>query len=214
MKKQFVVIGVDRFGASVARTLQKNGIRVIAVDHDSEKIQQIASDVSYAVTADVEDPDIIATLDLRNVDGAVICIVDHMQASIVAAIVCQEMGITNITARASSEIHGRILERLGVTRIVYPEKDMGERVGRYLSTPEFVDWVALSPDYSMVELMVQPEWIGKSLAQLCLRQSSGLNVVGCKIGSEVKMNLNPDEPLAADTVLYVIGSNESLSRFR
>ncbi len=214
MRKQFIVFGMDRFGASIARSLQQNGTRVIAVDHDQEKIQQIASDVSYAVTADVEDPDVIGSLGVKNVDGAVICIVENMQASIVAAMVCQEMHIPFVMARASNEIHGRILEKLGVSKIVYPEKEMGERIGRYLSATDFVDWIALSPDHSLVELMVQPDWIGRSLAQLCLRQNFGLNVVGIKTETGMELTLNPDEPLQESTVLYVIGSNENLSRFK
>ncbi len=214
MKKQFIVFGVDRFGASLARSMQKNGCRVIAVDHDSDKIQAIASDVSYAMTADVEDPEIISTLGLKNVDGAVICIVEHMQASIVAAMVCQEMGIPFVMARASNEIHGRILEKLGVSKIVFPEKEMGERIGRYLAANDFMDWIALSPDYSLVELKVQPEWVGRSLAQLCLRQTYGFNVVGLRTGDVMNMTFGPDQPLTDGTVLYVIGSNESLARFQ
>ncbi len=214
MKKQFVVFGMDRFGTAIARTLQKNGCRVIAVDKNPERIQMIASDVSYAMSADIEDPDIISVLGLRNVDGAVICIVEHLQSSIVAAMVCQEMKIPYVIARASSDMHGRILERLGVSKIVYPEQEMGERMGRYLAENDFMDWISLSSDVSLVELRVQEDWVGKSLAQLELRRKYDINVVGCRVDKQMSLSLGPDEPLTKDMTLYVIGSNEHLNALR
>lgn len=214
MKKQYVVFGIDRFGASIARTLEQNGCQVIAVDHDSEKIQMIADEVSYAMTADVEDPEAIESLGLKNVDGAVITMVNHMEASIVAAMMCQDLGMKYIVARAKNDMHGRILTKIGVSKVVYPEQEMGERIGRYIAAQDFMDWIALSPDFSLVEVAMPREWAGKSLAELDVRKKYGFNVVGIKKGSEMIMQFDPNEPLEDDDVLFVIGKNADLEKFQ
>lgn len=213
MKKQYVVFGIDRFGASVARTLENAGCQVIAVDSDPEKIQMIADEVSYAMTADVEDPEAIAGLGLKNVDGAIITMVNHMEASIVAAMMCQEIGMKYIVARAKNDMHGRILEKIGVTKVVYPEQEMGIRVGRYIAAQDFMDWIALSPEFSLVEVIVPEEWAGKSLVELDLRNKYGFNVVGIKKGDDILLQLCPTDPLEPDAVLYMIGSNRDLEKF-
>ncbi len=214
MKKQYVVFGIDRFGASIARTLEQNGCQVIAVDNDSEKIQMIADEVSYAMTADVEDPEAIESLGLKNVDGAIITMVNHMEASIVAAMMCQDLGLKYIVARAKNDMHGRILEKIGVSKVVYPEQEMGERIGRYIAAQDFMDWIALSPDFSLVEVAMPQEWVGRSLVELNLRKKYGFNVVGIKRGSQMIMQFDPNEALEAEDVLFVIGKNRDLEKFQ
>ncbi len=214
MKKQYVVFGVDRFGASVARTLEAAGCQVTAVDCDPDKIQMIADEVSYAMTLDVEDPDAIMDLELKNMDGAVVTMADQMEASIVAAMTCVETGVPYTVARAKNEIHGRILERIGVNKVVYPEQEMGERIGRYIAAQDFMDWIALSPEYSLVELAMPGEWVGKSLVELDLRNRYGFNVVGMKKGDGIVMQLDPHMSMEAGTVLYVIGKNVDLEKFQ
>lgn len=214
MKKQYVVFGIDRFGASIARTLEQNGCQVIAVDNDPEKIQMIADEVSYAMTADVEDPEAIASLGLKNVDGAVITMVNHMEASIVAAMMCQELGLSYIVARAKNDMHGRILEKIGVSKVVYPEQEMGERIGRYIAAQDFMDWIALSPEFSLVEMVMPPEWAGKSLAELDVRKKYGFNVVGIKKDSGMIMQFDPNRALELEDVLFVIGKNTDLEKFQ
>ena len=214
MKKQYVVFGIDRFGASIARTLEQNGCQVIAVDNDPEKIQMIADEVSYAMTADVEDPEAIASLGLKNVDGAVITMVNHMEASIVAAMMCQEMGLSYIVARAKNDMHGRILEKIGVSKVVYPEQEMGERIGRYIAAQDFMDWIALSPEFSLVEMVMPPEWAGKSLAELDVRKKYGCKVVGIKKDSGMIMQFDPNRALELEDVLFVIGKNTDLEKFQ
>lgn len=214
MKKQYVVFGIDRFGASIARTLEENGCQVIAVDNDAEKIQMIADEVSYAMTADVEDPEAMESLGLKNVDGAIITMVNHMEASIVAVMMCHDLGVNYIIARAKNDMHGRILEKIGVTKVVFPEQEMGERIGRYIGAQDFMDWIALSSDFSLVEVAMPLEWIGHSLVELNVRKKYGFNVVGIKRGSEMRMQFDPNEALEAEDVLFVIGKNADLEKFQ
>lgn len=211
--KQFVVFGIDRFGASVARTLEESGHQVVAVDEDSERVQDIADEVTQAITADVTDPDAMESLGLKNMDGAVISIVDSMEANIVAAMICKQMGIPEIIARAKNDVHGMILNKIGVTRVVFPEREMGARVGRYLAEKDFTDWIVLSPEYSLVELRVLDSWVGKSLVELDLRRRYGLNVVGIKAeGEDIIPDFSPEEPLQSDGILFVVGKNDDLKK--
>ncbi len=213
MKKQYVVFGADRFGQSVAKTLEENGCQVVIVDSNAEKIQAIAPAVSYALAADVTEPETIENLGLGNVDGVVITMVDHMDASIVTAMLCKEHGVGMIVARAKNDIHGKILEKIGVDQIVFPEQEMGERIGKYLTAQNFTDWIALSTDYSLVEFSVPLAWVGKSLAEVDVRKKYGLNVVGIRQGGQMHMQFSPTEHLSRDMLLYVIGSNRDLDRF-
>ena len=214
MKKKYVVFGVDRFGAAVARTLEKGGSQVIAVDIDPVKIHQIAEDVSYAMTADVLDPEAVEGLGLKNIDGAVITMVDHMEASIVSAMICVDRHFPYILARAKNEVHGRILEKIGVDRIVYPEQEMGTRVGKFMDDRDFMDWIELSPEYSLVEVRVPEEWIGKTLTQLNLRRTCSFNVVGLKNEEGIIVTPDPDMPLTANLMMYIIGHNADLEKIK
>lgn len=214
MKKRYVVFGVDRFGAAVARTLERGGSQVIAVDISPAKIQQISEDVSFAMTADVLDPEAIEGLQLKNIDGAVITMVDHMEASIVTAMTCKEMGFPFILARAKNEIHGRILEKIGVDRVVYPEQEMGERIGRFIDAKDFMDWIALSKDVSLVEMKVPADWVGRSLEELKLRKEYGFNVVGLRSNGKIDTDVGPDTTLSHGEMIYLIGRNEALEKFK
>lgn len=214
MKKRYVVFGVDRFGAAVARTLEKGGNQVIAVDIDPTKIQMISEDVSYAMTADVMDPEAVENLGLKNLDGAVVTMVDHMDASIVAATYCVDMKIPYVLARARNEMHGRILRKLGADRIVYPEQEMGVRVGRFMDDRDFMDWIELSPDFSLIEIACPKEWVGRSLMELNLRKEFDFNVVGLKNEDGMIVTPDPDEKLPEGMMMYIIGHNTDLEKFK
>lgn len=214
MNKQYVVFGMDRFGASVARTLEQSGCQVVAVDSSHERIQQIADEVNYAVTMDVTDAESIKSLGLDNMDGAVIALADEMEASIVIAMTCMDYGIRHIVARAKNEVHGKILEKIGVDRVVYPEREMGARIGRFLTARDFSDWITLSKDYSLVEMSVPSSWAGRSLIDLNLRNTYGFNVVGIRIGDKMDMCFSPKEKLSSNMMLYVIGQDQDLEKFK
>lgn len=212
MKKQYVVFGANMFGRSVSRALEAEGNQVILVDRDPDKVQEAGDEVTYAVAADVTDQDAINTLGLGEMDGAVICMSDCMEANIVAAMMCKELGIKTIVARAKNEMHGKILKKIGVTRVVFPEMEMGTRIGRFLSAKGFADWIELSPDYSLVELEIPQDWIGKSLAQLDVRGKYGVNVIGMRCDGEMQMQFLPTDILRKKTMLFVVGKNQDLEK--
>lgn len=214
MGKQFAVFGLGSFGKSVALTLQSFGCDVIAVDNCYEKIQDIADSVSYAMCGDVTEPEFMKTIGARNLDGAVIAISENLEAAIMATMLSKEMGIPYVLAKAMDELQGKILEKIGAESIVYPEIDMGERVAKKLMLTEFVDWIELSPDYSLTEKLIPKQWEGKSLAELRVREKFGINVIGILKEDKMDMALDPSKPLQADDMLFIIGKNSDLEKFK
>ena len=214
MGKQFAVFGLGSFGKSVALTLQSFGCDVIAVDNCYEKIQDIADSVSYAMCGDVTEPEFMKTIGARNLDGAVIAVSENLEAAIMATMISKEMGISYVLVKAMDEMQGKILEKIGADSIVYPEIDMGERVAKKLISTEFIDWIELSPDYSLTEKLLPKQWEGKSLAELRVREKYGINVIGILKEDKMDMALDPSKPLQPDDMLVIIGKNSDLERFK
>lgn len=214
MGKQFAVFGLGSFGKSVALTLQSFGCDVIAVDNCYEKIQDIADSVSYAMCGDVTEPEFMKTIGARNLDGAVIAVSENLEAAIMTTMISKEMGISYVLVKAMDELQGKILEKVGADSIVYPEIDMGERVAKKLISTEFIDWIELSPDYSLTEKLLPKQWEGKSLAELRVREKYGINVIGILKEDKMDMALDPSKPLQPDDMLFIIGKNSDLEKFK
>lgn len=212
MKKQFAVFGLGSFGESVAVTLQQLGCEVVAVDNHMEHVQEISEQVSYAIKADAGDPEVIKSLGTRNLDGVVVAVADDMEASVMATLVSKEIGVPYVIAKAKNELHATILKKIGADAVIFPEMEMGVRVAKTLMSSNFADWIALSPDYSIIEIGTPKEWIGKSLQQLNVRRSHDVNVVGIKIGEDVEVNPDPERILQEDMTLIIIGSNYALEK--
>ena len=146
-------------------------------------------------------------------DGVVIALSDNLEASIMATMICKEMEIPLVLAKAKDKLQGEILKRVGADRVVYPEIEMGSRVAKNLVAKEFMDWIALSNDYSMVEVAVPERWVGKNLVELKVRDRFGINVVGIIVDGKVDVTPDPQDPLPGDGILIVIGSNDILEKF-
>ena len=213
MRKQYAVFGLGSFGESVAVTLQELGCEVVVVDNHMERIENISPYVSYAVQADIEDPEVIRSLGARNLDGVVVAVADDMEASIMATLVSKEIGVPYVLAKAKKDLHAKVLKKIGADSIIFPEKEIGQSVARNLVSGEFVDWISLSPDYSITEIAVPEKWIGKSLSEIDVRRTKDVNVVGVRIGEKIQVTIDPEEPLQKEMMLIMIGSNEALEKF-
>ena len=211
-EKSYAVIGLGQFGMSVAETLAESDCDVLAIDAREENIQEIADKVTYAVRADVREPEALRALGVQNVDVAVIAVAENMEASIMATMQAKELGVPYVLAKAMNALHGKILEKIGADRVIYPEQSMGLRVARNLMSGGFLDVFELSTEFSMAEFPVPTEWIGKSLQELQLRESHDINIIAIKVGDDVEINLDPVKPLEADWHLMAIGKNKVLER--
>ena len=213
MEKQYAVLGMGSFGESVALTLENMGCDVLVMDDSYEKIQDISDKVSYAMKADVSDPDALQALGGKNLDGVVVAVSENLEAGIMATMLCKEMGIPLVVAKAKNKLQGAILQRVGADRIVYPEIEMGSRVAKSLVSREFMDWIELSNDYSMVEIAVPDKWVGRTLVDINVRERLGINVVGIIVNGKIDVTLDPQKPLPEGGVLIVIGANDVLEKF-
>ena len=213
MEKQYAVLGMGSFGESVALTLENMGCDVLVMDDSYEKIQDISDKVSYAMKADVSDPDALQALGGKNLDGVVVAVSENLEAGIMATMLCKEMGTPLVVAKAKNKLQGAILKRVGADRIVYPEIEMGSRVAKSLVSREFMDWIELSNDYSMVEIAVPDKWVGRTLVDINVRERLGINVVGIIINGKIDVTLDPQKPLPEGGILIVIGANDVLEKF-
>ncbi|WDV47327.1 TrkA family potassium uptake protein [Clostridiaceae bacterium M8S5] len=210
--RQFVVIGCGRFGTSVAETLYSLGYDVLAIDKSDERIQEISTKVTHAVQADAIDENTLRTLGIRNFDVAVVTIGSNIQASIMATLIAKELGVKNVIAKAQNELHGRVLEKAGADRVVFPERDMGMRVARNLVSSNILDYIEFAPDYSIVEISAIEEWEGKTLLDLQLPMKYGINVIAIKHGQDINIRPYAEDVIQNGDILIVIGDNKDLKK--
>lgn len=210
--KSFAVIGCGRFGAAVARTLYGLGNEVLAIDISEEIIKEISDEVTHAVQADVMDETVLKDLGLRNFDVAIVAIGSDIEASIMATLVVKELGIKKVIAKALSDIHGKVLTKIGADKVIFPERDMGVRVAHNLASTNILDFIELSPDYSILEITALKEWEDKSLAQLRLSSKYGINVMAIKRGNTISVSPNGEVVIEKDDILVVIGSTNDIKR--
>ncbi|MCT4599138.1 MAG: TrkA family potassium uptake protein [Vallitalea sp.] len=211
-KRDFVVFGLGKFGRSVAESLSLNGCDVLAIDKNEEIIQDIASTVTHAVQADVTDQDALTALGVRNFDAAIVAISNDMQSSIMATILVKELGVPYVLAKAQNEIHKKVLEKVGADKVVFPEREIGVRIANNLISENFVDYIELSEDYSIVEISILDEWVGNNLRDLNMRAKYGINVMAIRKGVNITITPGPDVILEEGDILVVIGSNKDLKK--
>lgn len=210
--KQFAVIGLGRFGSSVARTLAQMGHEVLAIDTSEERVDAVSEVVTRAVQLDAMDEDSLQAVGIRNFDTVVVAIGENIQASILVALILKELGVKHVVVKAANELHGKVLEKIGVDKVIYPERDMGVRLARYLGSRHLVDYLDLSPDYSIVEVEVDERMAGKTLAQMDLRARKGLSVVAIRRGPSIIMGPGGDDAVQRGDILVVIGGKRDLER--
>ncbi|MEG1990811.1 MAG: TrkA family potassium uptake protein, partial [Christensenella sp.] len=176
MKKQYVVIGMGRFGTSVAKTLVDQGADVLVIDGDEEKVDQAINFATHAVQADATDEQALKSLGIRNFDVACVCL-GEIQSSIMAALICKEQGIDLVVVKAQSEVHAKVLYKMGVDKVVFPERDMGIRVAHNLISSSILDFIELSDDYGIAEIEVDDIWAEHTLIDLDFRKKYGVNII-------------------------------------
>jgi trk system potassium uptake protein TrkA len=211
--KQFAVIGLGRFGLSVARTLSRMGYEVLAVDTDAERVNEITDEVTYAVQVDAMEEEALKSLGLRNFDVVVVAIGQEVKASILVTVMLKEMGVPRIVAKANDELHGRVLQKIGADVVVFPERDMGVRVAHALVSRNILDQIHLSPDYSIIEVVTPSRFMGKTLEESALRQKYGVTVMAIRRGNDIIISPGARQVLQKDDVLVAIGRDEKLKQF-
>ena len=212
MKKSFAVLGLGKFGMSLARELSKAGAEVLGVDIDKEMVHEVADDITCAMCADVRDAETLETLGLSNMDAVIVAITGDLNASVMATICAKEAGVPFVMAKAEDDIHTKILKKVGADKVIIPERESGTRTARMLLSTNIVDFIELSKNICLIEEEVKQEWVGKNLRELNLRQKHKMNVVALRKGEEVIANISPDKPLEAGMRLMAIMDRKDLPK--
>jgi len=217
-RKQFGVIGLGRFGSAMAMTLMELGHDVIGVDGDETRVQQLADVITHALQIDATDEKALRAAGIQDVDVAVVSIGENIESSLLVVMQLRELGIGTIVAKAVTPLHGRILEKLGVSRVIFPEREMAIRIAHSLVMPNVIDYIELSRDFSIVEVPAPDAFVGRTLKQLELRPRLGLTLIAIKRQADdpgtVVTNIAPaaDETIRKADILALLGSNERINQ--
>lgn len=211
-KKTYAVFGLGRYGMAVAKELVENGQEIIAVDSDQKIVNDASAYLPVCKCADVADAEVIERLGIGNIDTVIVCMASNLEASVMAVTLCKEAGVKTVIAKCGSEIQQKILLRVGADQVVFPESESGVRLAKNLLLSGFIDMISLSKDVSLIEIDVRDEWVGKNLIGLNLRKKYGINIVAIKKNDQVSVNINPEQPLEAETTLIVIANTAMLKK--
>lgn len=207
-KRQFAVIGLGRFGLSLARTLQDLGHEVLGIDADPATVELHSAELTHTLACDCTDEDSLRALGLRNFDTVVVAIGHDVQASILATVLLKELGAPQVVVKASSELHGRVLAKVGADRVVFPERDMGARVAHSLVTGSMLDYIELSQEWTIMDLAAPEKLTGLSLRELNLRSRFGITVLAIKSGEEINAAPHASDVVNDGDVLVLLGLNQ------
>lgn len=211
--QQFVVIGLGRFGSSLALELMDLGYEVLGIDRNEELVNEMSDHLTHAVVADATDEEVLKSLGVRNFDCGIVAIGNDIQTSILAAILLKDLGIHTVVAKAISVLHGRALEKLGVDRIIFPERDMGIRVAHQLVTPNLLDYIELSKEYSIVEMNVPACLHQKSLGDLNPRARFGCSIVAIHRDGGILVAPTAMDQLTEGDIMVIIGAKKNIEQF-
>lgn len=210
--KEFMIIGCGRFGRSVAVTLAELGHEVLVIDKDEDTINEISTSVTHAVSADVMIEGTLKSLGIHNMDEVIVAMGSNFEASLMATAVAKENNVKTVIAKVSDKIHGRIMKKVGADRVIIPEKDSGIRLAYNISTSNILDYIEVSDDFSIMEVKPPKSWIGRSLAQLDIRNNYGVTVVAVKEEEVNEINVNPQPSYIFDEsdIILVLGKYKKI----
>ncbi|MGG1571547.1 potassium channel family protein [Fictibacillus sp. NRS-1165] len=212
VKRQYAVIGLGRFGGSICRALSEQGMEVLGIDMDEERVNEYSSIATQAVIADSTDEGVLKSLGIRNFEHVIVAIGENLQASILTTLILKDMGISKITVKAQNDYHERVLVKIGADRIIHPERDMGVRIAHQVVSKNVLDYLELSDEYSIAEMAAGDKMSGKSLQEMNIRAKYGCNVVAIKRSNEVFVSPHADQEVEKGDILIVIGGEKDISR--
>ncbi|WP_413365139.1 potassium channel family protein [Lysinibacillus sp. 3P01SB] len=213
MRKEFVVIGLGRFGGSIVKELISQGANVMAIDYSPERVDDFAHIATQAVVADTTDEAVIKSLGLRNFEHVIVAIGEDIQSSILTTLILKELGVQQITVKANNDYHEKVLRKIGADFVVHPERDMGIRIANHMISNNVLDYLELSDEHSIMEIKVSDRIAGRSLVDLDIRAKYGINIVGIKRGEEILITPEPTDPILMGDLLLVIGADVDINRF-
>jgi trk system potassium uptake protein len=213
VKKEFAVIGLGRFGGSICRALADQGMEVMAIDNNEERVNQYATIASHAVVGDTTDESVLKSLGIRNFDHVIVAIGDDIQSSILTTLILKELGVKHITVKAQNDYHEKVLLKIGADHVVHPERDMGKRIAHNIISNNVLDYLELSDQHSIVEIVASDKLDGHSIIDLDIRAKYGINIVAIKRKDDILVSPQASEIILKGDVLIVIGADADINRF-
>ncbi len=212
-KRSFCIIGLGRFGQTLARSLAKTDHQVLVIDENDDVINAISDIVTNAVVGDPTNEAVLRAAGVSDYDCVVVATADNINDSILTTLTLNDMGIKQVVARASSDQHRRVLEKLGADMVVFPEQDMGEKLVGILDRNNVLEYIEFSDTHAIVEVAVPQRWVGKSLAELNVRKKYGVTVLAVN-DPKTGMNISPDpsKPFSADETVALLGEMAAIDR--
>lgn len=210
--KSYLVVGLGRFGTTVALRLQELGNEVLVMDGNAESVQRLADRVTYAVVGDARDEEVLRSLGAQNFDCAIVAIGEDLAASILITLNLKSLGVPQVICKAPNELHKRALEKVGADRVVIPEREMGLKLAQNLVSSSVLDYIELSRECGIAEIMTPESWVGKSVRDLNVRAKHGVNIIALRdeASDSITVNLAPDYVLKKTDVMVILGNNEDL----
>lgn len=212
MRKQFAVIGLGRFGSSICKELYRLGHDVLAIDNNEEKVNNVQNHSTHSVIASGTDENALKSLGLRNFNYVIVAIGDNIQSSILCTLILKEMGVEKVWVKAQNHYHHRVLEKIGADRIVHPEQDMGIRIAQHLVSEKIIDYIELSEDYSIVELIASQKVAGKSLAKIDVRAKYKCTILAIKKKEDMNISPAPEDVIDLNDIIIVMGHKDDLKQ--
>lgn len=210
--KSYIVIGLGRFGQTLARQLCMLGAEVLALDKRSDLVQQLADDVTHAVVGDAQDKEVLRALGARNFDCGIIAIGSDLAASVLTTMNLKELGVPYIICKAHDETHRKVLEKLGVDRVIIPEQENAQRLARSLNSHNVLEYIELSEDYGILEIPAPGSWIGKTLKELNVRAKLGVTIIAVENGGKTNVSPTADYAVGEGDTLVMLGDNVALEK--
>ena len=210
-RKQFLVAGLGLFGTSVALTLQQMGYEVYTLDSEESLVQDLSTQLNYVVCGDASDKKTLQSLPLEDIDVAVVAI-GNVERNMMCTMLLKELGIKLVVAKAINNLHGAMLNKIGADKVVYAERDMGERVAHNLISAGVMDYIELSSEISVMSLAIPAEFVGKNLIEADLRRRYDVNVVAIKRDGRTIVNPKAQEVFQPEDEIIVLGTHEGVKR--
>jgi trk system potassium uptake protein len=214
MRKQFAVIGLGRFGSSICKELYHMGHEVFAIDTDEKKIAAVKDYSTYTFVGNGTDEALLEKVGIRNFNYVIVAIGDDIQASILTTLHVKDHNVPNVWVKAQNNYHHKVLEKIGADRVFHPEKEMGSRIAAYLTSDTVLDYIDLSADYSIIEMLATKKISGKTLIELDPRKNYGCTIIAIKQLDKVDVTPDPAAPIQKGDILIMIGDKRDLRRFR
>ncbi|GED66102.1 potassium channel family protein [Lysinibacillus fusiformis] len=213
MKKSFAVFGLGRFGGTIVKEFHNMGIEVIAIDKDEVKVNEYMNYATQTFCANAIDETTLIQLGIRNVDHAFVSFGRDIESSILITLLLKEIGVKKVWAKAQNEYHSKALKKIGVDKVIHPERDVARRIARHIVSDKMIDFIELSKDYSIVEIVVKKKLIYKSLGELNVRAKFGCTIVGIQRQGTFIVSPTAEEVINKEDVLIIIGHNSDIARF-